>query len=532
MDPRRIYLTTILTWLAASAAAEVQFVEVGQALGLGPYAMDVGLGSGVSAADFDDDGDVDLFVPNAYGTPNQLYRNLGGRFEEIAADAGLASTDHSRVALWLDYDGDRRLDLFVAGDCYLSGGGHDGEPACADTLTLKLYRQVADAQFEEVTLAAGFVDDLVFGPGDHRGGMSAGDIDNDGDLDLYLTFWGGLARLFENNGDGTFSEITGTSGMTFYEFYHQPMMHDWNGDGWLDIYSAVDFAANRLWINQGDNTFADMAPAAGADNAWNDMGLALADVDNDGDLDIYITNIETQIRHNLVLRNDSSGGTLQFTPLTDSGAELGGWGWGTTFIDVDNDGYGDLAATNGRITNIEIDDPSKLFLNSSSSPGSFIDVSDVTGFNDTLLGSSLVAADIDRDGDLDLVQTCRGHELVEAQLRLLENRPKRRATGNSYLVVQPRMRGGNHRAIGAVVRIEVGEHRQMRLISAGSSYLGQEPAEAFFGTGASRAVDRVTVEWPGGGQSTFEDVVTNQVLVVEPTLIFVDGFESGDTSAW
>ena len=132
------------------ATGQVQFVDVSAARGIQPYTMAPGMGSGVATADFDDDGDIDLFVPNAEGVPDQLYRNLGnGQFEEIAAIAGLASTEPSRVALWLDYDGDHLLDLFVAADCF------QADPACLDTVTLRLYRQVADTQFEDVTISAG-----------------------------------------------------------------------------------------------------------------------------------------------------------------------------------------------------------------------------------------------------------------------------------------------------------------------------------------------------------------------------------------
>ena len=519
---------------ATTAGAEVSFVEVGAARGLEPYVMDIGLGGGLAAADFDDDGDIDLFVPNAEGVPDQLYRNLGnGNFEEIAAAAGLDSTNHSRVALWLDFDGDHRLDLFVAGDCYLDDTGHEGDgTACVDILSLRLYRQVADAVFQEVTQQAGFVDHGLFSAADHRGGLSAGDIDNDGDLDLFITLWGGPARLFENTGAGTFSEISVTSGTGLSDFYHQPMMHDWNGDGWMDIYAAVDFFPNRLWINQGDRTFVDAAPASGSDNAWNDMGQALGDIDNDGDLDIYITNVETLKRHNLLLRNDSDGGVPQFTRQTDSGAESGGWGWGTTFFDADRDGDVDLAATNGRINSPQIPDTSRFFLNHGGEPVVFEDASDASGFNDALLGSSLLAVDFDRDGDLDLVQTCRALGPQESTLRLLENQLGGPAVSHRYLVVKPRMSGANSRAIGAVIRIESGGQQQMRLISAGTSYLGQEPAEAFFGTGEAMTVDQLIVEWPGGGRTVLENIATNQILRVEAPGLFADGFESGDTSAW
>ena len=513
---------------AATTKAEVRFAEIGGERGILPYSMDQGWGGGVAAADFDDDGDVDLFVPNAGSIPDQLYRNLGdGRFEEIADAAGVASTARSRVALWLDYDGDQRLDLFVAGDCFFDPPESD----CLDLSTHRLYRQVAAGVFVETTVAAGLDGDEVVHRGQHRGGLSAGDIDNDGDLDLFVTLWAGRAQLFANNGDGTFDDISATSGLGIEQDHHQPMMHDFDGDGWLDVYSNIDNTANRLWINQGDRTFVDMAPASGADNAWNDMGLTLGDVDNDGDLDVYITNIETLQTHNLLLRNDSAPGALHFTRLSDSGAESGGWGWGTTFLDVDKDGDLDLAATNGWPNGTFALDASRLFIHTGSEPITLVDAADSADFADLYLGSSLVAADLDRDGDLDLLQTCNDYDLQTSQVRLLDNRTDGASSGN-YLVVRPRMEGANHRAVGAIVRIEIGGLRRLRLIAAGTSYLGQEPAEAFFGTGTATRVDRVTVDWPDGDRTVLADVAANQILVVRSPLLFADGFESGDTTAW
>ena len=522
----RRWVWLLTTALSGSAiAAEPHFVEVSG--GLLPYAMGPGLGGGIAAADFDDDGFVDLFVPNTRGVADQLYRNLGdGTFEEIGAAAGVASTAPGRVALWLDYDGDHRLDLLVAGDCYF-----DFE-ACTGLAPRRLFRQVATGQFEDTTLEAGLIEYPIWGPGDHRGGLSAGDLDNDGDLDLLITMWGGYAELFRNQGDGTFAEPYVLSGIGFPEDYHQPMMADFDGDGWLDIYAAVDFTANRLWINQRDGTFLDLAPASGSDNAWNDMGLTLGDVDHDGDLDIYITNIENLVEHNLLLRNDSANGVVEFERLTRTGTESGGWGWGASFLDADNDGDLDLAATNGRILLPEYEDSSKLFENVDAESVIFADVSEASGFDDTLLGSSLVAADFDRDGDLDLAQTCRGLEEQPSVLRLLENQLSGSSLGHHYLVVRPRMTGTNHYAIGAIVRLETGDQRQMRLISAGTSYLGQEPAEAFFGLGNAALVDLVTVEWPGGSRSTWTDVPADRIVDITSASLFANGFESGSLSGW
>jgi len=152
--------------------------------------------------------------------------------------------------------------------------------------------------------------------------------------------------------------------------------------------------------------------------------------------------------------------------------------------------------------------------------------------DDRFLGSSLIATDFDRDGDLDLLQTCNTQEQQDSQLRLLDNQSDGEILDHGYLVVKPRMSGANHLAIGALVRLEIGDRRLMRLISAGTSYLGQEPAEAFFGTADATTVDRVIVEWPGGGRTVVENIATNQIIRVEAPNLFADGFESGDTSAW
>ena len=493
---------------APLTGAPLRFVDVGPDRGIQSYSMAPGMTGGVAAADFDDDGDIDLFVPNREGAPDQLYRNLGhGQFEEIAAEVGLASLQRSRVALWLDFDGDHLLDLFVAGDCFLA------TPDCPDVSTLKLYRQTGDGCFADVTLEAGLTDDLIVHSGQHRGGVCAGDVNNDGYLDLVTGVWGGEARLWLNNGDGTFTDFSAASGLGgVNEGHWQPVMHDFDGDGALDIFAAIDFTANHLWINQNDATFVDAAPAAGVDSDWNEMGVVVADYDNDGDLDVYITEIADNERHNLLYRNDSQDGSLQFTDVAvAAGVDDTGFGWGTTFLDADNDGLLDLAVTNGYFNSPAIDDQSKFFLNAGGDPTTFTDVSSEVGFDDTLWGSSLIALDFDRDGDLDLVQTCA----QGGPLRLLENQRSIEAAANNFLVIQPRMAGPNHRAIGAVVRVNAGGLTMTRLISAGTSLMGQEPAEAVFGLGTASAADTVTIKWPNGSETELHDVAANQVLTVE-----------------
>lgn len=272
---------------------------------------------------------------------------------------------------------------------------------------------------------------------------------------------------------------------------------------------AVDgFVANFLWINQGDGTFVDMGAAAGVDNPKTDMGIALGDYDNDGDIDVFVTVIARNQDHNVFYRNDSVGPNLSFTEIAQTlGVENGDWGWGAIFLDFDNDTLLDLAMTNGKDFEPWITDESKFWLNQGGNPITYLDLSDQVQFNDTYIASALIAFDIDRDGDLDMMQSTSG-----GPLRLLDNQPDQRAQANHYLVVRPRMTGPNHYAIGSVVSVTVGSTTMMRPIVAGISTLGQEPAEAFFGLGDASVVDQVTIEWPDGRETTLTNVAVDQVL--------------------
>ena len=496
---------SLLLFVAAPlAASPQQFVEVAAARGIEPFAMAKGLCGGVAAADFDGDGDIDLFAPTGQGFGDQLYRNRGrGRFEEVAAQLGLASTDNNRSALWFDPDGDGDLDLLVASDCHEDG-------PCAFSSSLRLWEQ-RDGTFVDVTSAAGLDGDFNIEEDTHVGGMCAGDVDGDGWLDLLVSFWEGYNFLFHNDGAGGFTDVTLASGMRAQKGFWQPVLHDFNRDGLLDIFQAVDFQPNHLWINRGDLTFFDVAPEAGVDSAFNEMGVALGDYDNDGDFDLYVTNLFLGPRHNVLFQNGTDFARrdlLAFDEIAESaGVDDGGCGWGTTFLDGDHDGWLDLAAANGGPA-FCASEPPRYFENLGGRDPGFADAAATTGFDNTREGHGLVAFDSDRDGDLELVQVC-----ADGSLLLYDNTLA--ARGN-HLVVRPRMRGPNRFAIGAIVRVRVGRRLLSRLITAGTSNMSQEPAEAHFGlpAGGPQRVD-VIVEWPNGRVTERRGIEPGRTLTLE-----------------
>jgi hypothetical protein len=492
-----------------AGARQFSYVDAGVEAGLGPFHPEMGQGTGIAAADYDGDGLVDVFAAQQAGSPNLLYRNLGnGGFEEIGAQVGLASLASSRTAIWIDYDGDHDLDLLVAND--------DLDAPSSFTL----YRQNTPTMFEDVTVEAGvFKAPVIVAPTHHWGGLCAADLNHDSYLDFFAAQWPGPGHLFLNTGNGGFVDVSIESGVGLYTiFMNQPAMLDFDGDGWQDIYINVDFGANMLLLNQKNMQFNDVAGLANAANNMNDMGITFGDYDNDGDFDLYLSNIYMEPppvnplgpRYNVLYRNDSTPFQLSFTDVSESlGVNNGGFGWGVSFVDTLNDGWVDIASTNGWRSGDP--DASRYFLNPKDGTSPFTEIGTTVGFDDGYWGSALVAFDYERDGDLDLMQAC-----MDGPLRLLkaEGQDEGNAS-NGYFSVVPRMDGPNHFAIGATVRAKAGGLNMMRAITAGISYMGQEPAEAHFGLGIEPVVQLVRITWPDGSESILTDVAPNQRLMVQ-----------------
>ena len=467
---------------------------------------------GPAAADFDRDGDIDVFIPQAYDFPDALYCNNGdGTFTEAAAAAGLAGLGEARAALWIDYDNDGLLDLFVANDPDAPAGQQQTDPLTTHNL---LYRNLGDGTFTDVSALSGVAQMPNPQTDQTVGGVAAADINNDGLLDIYVSCWGCENALFLNNGT-TFAEIAVAAGVVEPGTSWTPMFYDVNGDGWADLLLNMDFGPNRLFINQQDNTFVDMAPAVGFDTAFNEMGMAIGDYDNDGDFDVLATNVETPYpngdpltKYTVLLQNGSLSGSPAFTEIAQTvGVARTGWGWGCTWADCDNDGWQDLFVTNGfHQTNDYLTDPSRCFLNNGS--GTFTEASAQVGFDNTKRGRGLIAFDYDLDGDLDLLETNYGDTAD-----LFRNDTT--SSGNWIAIDLIASGPGNRFAVGAELSVTAGALTQKRLITAGNSFLSQEPYRAFVGLGQAASVDNIHIRWPDGTQQDVANVRANRVATIK-----------------
>ena len=507
------------------------------------------LGAGVVAFDYNGDDLQDIYVtstpdlaglvPDSEGE-NALFRNNGdGTFTDVADEAGVSDADaKSNGGCAADYDNDGDQDLFVA-----NWGAS------------KLFRNDGNGTFVDVAESAGLADpDSTY----RSMGCAWGDFDRDGALDfivvrhidesnpdaftmrLYFLDVRPLA-LFHNNRDGTFTEVTGLLGSTASPDHDegaygrvwgagfQPAWVDFDNDGDLDLYVINDFGEyihpNVLWRNDGpagdsasgtEWSFTDISEPSGAGTAMFGMGLAVADYNSDGYLDMFVTNIAD----NVLLTNSGDGGFQD--RAADAGVAYGEYrrqqrvSWGTVFLDYDNDGYEDLYVASGFLDTDDInrrEQPNLLFRNNRD--GSFSDVSAISGAADWGTGRGVAYADFNGDGCLDLFVANLGRSAAAGEpVRLFQNRCD---WGNNWLIVKPVGTASNRDGIGARITLTADGRSQVREITAGASNSSQNMLPAHFGLGQSETVDEVRVQWPSGTLQTLNDISPNQVLtIVEP----------------
>jgi len=498
-------------------------------------------GNGAAFFDYDEDGDIDLLVVNGStltrleegGSPMAaMYRNLGdGRFTDVTAPAGLGVLGWGMGVCVADYDNDG------AEDVYLTAYGPN-----------RLFHNRGDGTFEDVTLASG-VGDARYGTG-----CSFGDYDRDGYLDLYVAnyvdfdleiaqnagenpncqimgvpvscgprhFRGEPDVLFRNGRDGTFRDVTAEAGIDGRNYYGFGVVSgDLDGDGWLDIYVANDSRPNFFFKNDGDGTFTEMGLAVGialSEEGRQEagMGVDMGDYDNDGWLDVFVTNFSHETY--TLYRGGPTGFFTDATyPAGLGAATLTYLGWGTGFVDLDNDGWRDIFVANGHV-HPEVDRSSldttyaqrqQLFHNLGQ--GRFRDVAVEVGGALLHEASSRGAAfgDYDDDGDLDIFVV----NLDEAASVL------RNDGGNARRWLRLRLidRVGNRDAVGARVTVEASGTSQLAEVRSGGGYLSENDRRLHFGLGASVRVEKVEIRWPSGERETL------RALAVDTTWTIVEG---------
>ena len=484
------------------------------------------LGAAAAVADFDGDGFEDVFVTDsAAGEPNHLYRNNGDlTFTDVAEQAGVAegndAANASTDALWLDFDNDGRPDLFVV------RFGHS-----------RLFRNLGRGRFRDVTREAGL--------GRYQNAITAiaFDYDGDGALDLLVGSYfqpvdvfhpatprffpesfetannGGGVTLFRNDGRGTFTDVTRTAGLETSGWTLDVGHADADGDGDQDLYVACDFGTDRFFVNGGDGTFTDRTRSAVGVDTKKGMNVDWADYDNDGRLDIYVTNITDDYMRegNFLWHND---GNLTFTDVArETGSHDTGWGWGARFFDYDDDGWLDLYVTDGWVSGsaesyvpdifamilrpkVDLADArnwppmgrkslsgyqrNRLFR---SEGGRFFrDEAARHGVDSTLDGRGVAVADFDNDGRLDMFVVNAG-----AAPSLYHNV---RPIGPHWISLALEGRRSNRGAVGALVRVTAGGRTQTRAVDGGNSFAAQSSARIHVGLGRAEHVDAVEIRWP------------------------------------
>lgn len=430
-----------------------------------------GYGMGACAADYDNDGRVDLYVTNA--GPDQLFHNDGNStFTEVSRRAGVGSDLLGSSCAFADIDNDGDVDLFVAN--YVDA---DSSKICGDARARAYCRP-----------------------------------------DVYA---GVPSAMYRNNGDGTFTEVTKVAGLDRADGKALgAVFADYDNDGRVDLFVANDLTRNFLYHNEGKGVFKEVGLPAGVALASDGrvragMGTDVGDYDADGLLDLIVTNFESET-HSL-FRNLGRGLFADATFESGVGpVTLPFLGFGVAFFDYDNDADLDLAIANGHVL-----DNTTLFRSTSryaqrnlllrnDARGRFAEVGRLSGAAWTIekVSRTLVTGDIDNDGDLDVLVSNNGQPPD-----LLRNDGGARA--GHALLIKLRGRESNRNGIGALVTATVGSRRLVREVRAGSSYLGQNDVRLHFGVGPAATIDRLDIRWPTGWVETLKGVATQQVVTIE-----------------
>ncbi|MXY83530.1 MAG: CRTAC1 family protein [Gemmatimonadetes bacterium] len=496
-----------------SQAAFPHWVNVAPALGLDTFS----LSGGAVADDFDSDGYLDFFVSTSdLAGQLRFFRNgRDGTFADRTEAANLNGLLGGLNLVQADYDNDGHLDLLVLRGAWF--GEHGQHPN-------SLLRNAGDGTFCDATFAAGLGQD-------HYPTQTAAwaDYDLDGDLDLYIgnettdTFVA-PGQLFHNQGDGTFADVAPTAGVDQYAHAKAVVWGDYDGDRWPDLYVSNLGQPNRLYHNQGDGTFADVAPTLGVVSPRASFPAWFWDFDNDGHLDLFVAAYSATIAditaahlgHSVsveqarLYRGDGQGGFADVSqdrhlaqPTKPMGANFG---------DLDHDGFLDFYLGTGDTDYAELM-PNVLYWNQAGQR--FVDVTFASGLGHLQKGHGVVFADLDHDGDVDIFEQMGGAYRGDGFADVLYENP---GFGHGWLAVEVVGVESNRSGIGTQLRVDVvegGQRRSLyRWVGSGGSF-GGNPLRQYVGLGSAERVAQLVVFWPKSGrEQVFAEVPVNAIIRV------------------
>jgi len=469
--------------------AQLAFDDVAAQIGVDYSYGDSEYGGGVSFADFDNDGWDDITYASENGVDLYFFKNTNGVFNLVNFN-GISNTSKAKQVIWVDYDNDGDKDFFVT--------------AIEDKNAF--YSNDGEMNFTDISSTIGIFQTDLF-----TYGASFGDIDNDGDLDLFISNRSPEDHNYlYRNDSGIYVDITGTSGISLEgQLSFCSIFFDYDKDGLQDIYVSNDKEENinRLYKNLGDGVFQDVSESSNAGVDVSAMSTTLGDFNNDGWFDIYITNTPfsqvSSIQGNVLLKNNGDG---TFTNVaTETGTSFDSVGWGSVFLDADNDGLLDIYVSSSENGNGSL--ISSAFYHQQDDE-TFTIPQDI-GFNTDLRESYTNAiGDINNDGKPEIVVGNDTDNNFLWQNNTLNE--------NNWLKVKLEGVVSNKDGIGNTIEINVDGQSQYRYTLAGEGYLSQNSFYEFFGTGLSNLIDYVKVTWTStGATETFNNIEANQSITIK-----------------
>ena len=493
-------------------------------------------GSGGAWLDFDIDGDWDLYLVNCQGEDNitnSLYENLGnGKFIKVN-NSGTEDDGEGMAVSIADYNNDGYPDIFITNYGNFKLLRNNGN---------KTFSNISETAFPEG------IKDWWYG------GSTWGDYDLDGDLDLYVSGYvdfsrrpqytslrfpmdfGGLPNtLYRNNGDETFTDVTPSISVLTDASRKsmQAIFHDFNEDGFPDLFVANDTDANGFYLNRGDGTFKIFSGPSGLSTTDGSMGVAIGDMNKDGLTDLVYTNYAAEVNTLAYLidnisANDGKLRNAVFTHSFDSPmVHKLSWpkiSWGPGLFDFDNDGDLDLFFANGHLNSVSGDNRQSNLLFENDGKGYFADITSNSGVLSTgkRIHRGALFADYDNDGKVDIYVTVNGQQVEDGKGNNVfdANQGKgilfhnETSTKNNWLKIRLEGKVSNRDGFGALVSVFINNDEYKQSLISGQGYFSSNAKELYFGLKDANKVDRIDVSWPSGIKQTFQDIPTKQTIYI------------------